>query len=373
MSYALHIWEKPSDQPWPATVQDADKLLNALRATKRVQNPKFIALAKKLTRRYPCITSSKAEAMPEWELAWTDGPLDGRTDSAVYGVGVALARWEEVQPFVIEQARTLGLNVTDDLSGEIFLADGRTLRPSQAGKPAPAGTNNYDHVPRPGKLEPMVFERLTPLMQQHGFKALKGQREFKCKFPNGWHLVCIFFQDDWPLYCEVKLTVISRFHAVTDLTGPIVMPDRSKQEIKNWDTTILGQHRWMDDADTSGFVKGINKEYRIKSYAELDAVMEHLSGKLETRLFPILERYKTIEGLDALLNPDPVSSSIFLSSYENGANHIGTAFLANNPRLEALCALFLDKTKDGKNYPDLVAGLRKCVEYVRSQRQAAGV
>src|SRR5687768_10516130 len=122
MGYALHVWEKPADRPWPRDAAEANRLFSELQDRKPAgQNPKFVDLARRLTGRFPCIASREAEDMPESELAWSDGPLDGKTNKAVYGIGLLLQRIDEVYPFVVEQARTLGLNVADLQSGAIFL------------------------------------------------------------------------------------------------------------------------------------------------------------------------------------------------------------------------------------------------------------
>lgn len=46
-----------------------------------------------------------------------------------------------------------------------------------------------------------------------------------------------------------------------------------------------------------------DRGYVVRSFSEIDAVIEHLEMKLQTRLLPILEKYKTLSGLDEVLNP----------------------------------------------------------------------
>jgi hypothetical protein len=366
MSYALHIWEKPADMPWPRSHREAAELLRALHDAKRAQNPKFLVLAQNLTKRYPCITSSSAEEIPEDELAWSDGPLDGRTDSAVYSVGVRSARWEEVRAFLVEQARALGLNVTDDAAEEVFLANG--VRLGLAGRDGAPSKPTYDDVPRARDLSPMVFERLMPLMQKHDFKPQKGQREFKRSFPGGWHFLFFDVQDHWPVECDIGVTVRSRFDVVTDLIAAIAMPEKSKAEVRRIPTTVLGQQAWI--GEPGGYVQGVNRQLVVRSYRDVEGALGQLSSKLENTLLPVLHEYETIEGLDRLLNTDPVSSSPFFSSYSNGAKNVVTAFLAKNPRLGALCELFLANTQGKGGYPQLIAVLHKCIEHVRGRALA---
>jgi hypothetical protein len=94
--------------------------------------PEFPALAGQLTARYPCICSPEMEEVAEEEWAWSDGPLDGDSETAVYGIGINHDRTDEVVPFVISTARALGLNVLDEQRGICFMKDGTVIR-MQAG------------------------------------------------------------------------------------------------------------------------------------------------------------------------------------------------------------------------------------------------
>lgn len=368
MSYTLHIWEKPSDQPWPTGMEEADKLLHTLHATRQAQNPKFIALAKKLTRRYPCITSARAERLPESDLAWSDGPLDGKTDTAVYGVGARLSRHDEVQPFVVEQARALGLNVTDDLTCEVFLANGAVLRAPGAKPSSGERKDQYADVPRPRDLEPLVRGRLGPLLKANGFKELKSGCRFKRRCPGGWQELVIFFEGHyWPVESQFYVTTFVRLDSVSDAIRSFLSPERAPN--KHEPTVVAGHDRWLSDDDMRGFHKGVNREYVVKSFSEIQAVLDHLYGKLESRVLPVLEQCKTIQGFDAVLNPDPVTSSVFFSdSYAQGYKHVMAAYLAKNPRLEAICELFEEKTRGLQNYPPLIALTRKAIDYARSNK-----
>jgi hypothetical protein len=91
------------------------------------QNPKFLVLAARLTARYPCICSPEAEEMPESELAWSDGPLDGKTEHAKYSIGLNTDMLKKVRQFVFDQALQLELNTMDEQAGQALLANGRLL------------------------------------------------------------------------------------------------------------------------------------------------------------------------------------------------------------------------------------------------------
>lgn len=362
MSYALQIWEKPAESHWPKDVDEADKLVHALSAARRGQNPKFIAFAQRLTSRYPCITSPEAEKLPESEWAWSEGPLNGKTDKAVYGVGLSLERLSEVRPFVVEQARSLGLNVLDSQAGEVFLADGTVLR---AGATAPASAEATDDVPTRRAVEQLVFDRLAPVLSAYGFKAKVKDRSFRRTFSGGWHAITLYVEDNWPLNCEFRMSVMSRFDAVTSLIASIISPQLSSKETAHWHTTALGLGKWLDDA---GSLLVDDRAYRVSSQKQAIAAIEHLLRNIRERLIPVLERYQTIEGLEALLNPIPIAQSMFFDSYPLANKHIIAAYLAKNPNLELICEEILTQL-EARGYADeYKQPIYRCVEFVRRER-----
>ena len=367
MSYVLQIWEQAEGCPAPASVEAADQLLSLLHDTSSSQNPKFVQLAQRLTARFPCICSPEAEKLPESKWAWSDGPLDGEAESAVFGLGLNSDMLDKVRPFVVQQAKSLGLNVMDEQAGEVFLADGKVLRQSGSSASSTAPERSGNDLPKRAALVQIIFERLTPFLAQHGFKARKSDRSFKCTFPNGWHVLDIGSTDLWPMEVKLCLNVESRFHEVTNLVNAIDWPDRPPDQVKLAFTTARGQPRWMD-GEIRPF-QDSDRGYVVRSSSEIDAVIEHLEMKLQTRLLPILAKYKTLAGLDEVLNPNPVTDSIFFGSFDDGAKHIITAYLARNPNLEQLCQEFLDQTARWPSDGSVIDATRKCIEYVRNQPQ----
>lgn len=127
MSYVVGIWEQPAGVPLPTSVDAAVKLLDELYKEQPGQNPKFIILAQRLTRRFPCLTTVDYDEIPESERAWVDGPFDGICDDRVFNLGLNRDVLDVVQPFVVVTANALGLNVMDDQAGDVYLADGTVL------------------------------------------------------------------------------------------------------------------------------------------------------------------------------------------------------------------------------------------------------
>lgn len=123
MSYTLHVWEQPAGAPFPSRLMDALDTIDALLRERMPGDSKFPVFAARLTARHPCICTEAGRNSP----AWSEGPLDGNADSAVYVIGLHSDRVGEVQPFVVAEARALGLNVMDEQTGQAYLANGKVL------------------------------------------------------------------------------------------------------------------------------------------------------------------------------------------------------------------------------------------------------
>ncbi len=181
MSYILHIWEHPV----PTSVAEATQIQSRLHAQRGAQNPKFIELATRLTERHPCITTLDDE---DPEAVWSDGPLDGKTERAVYGIGIQTEFLNTVVPFVVETAGALGLTVFDMQAGEARLPGGRVL--------TLPGRMPVDFTPLPAKPEELeskrqvaqlILEGLRPLLESHGFNLAKQHVMFERKYEECTH------------------------------------------------------------------------------------------------------------------------------------------------------------------------------------------
>lgn len=162
MSYVLNFW----DFPIPHTAAEADRFCSEARARQRSQNPLFIQLASALTARYPCLCDFDDDEVDA--CVWLDGPLDGITDRGGYALGIVTRHLDEVYPFVIETATSLGLVVYDFQSGEAFLPAGMAVRGDQV------LIGSHYGLPLSGVLTPELVERtvmdaLRPILERLDF------------------------------------------------------------------------------------------------------------------------------------------------------------------------------------------------------------
>lgn len=182
MSYVVQIWEQPAGEAVPTSVEESNQLLSRLHRERPGQNPKFILLAQRLTRRYPCILELDEDEVPQDRRAWSEGPLNGETDECVFNLGLNGPMLDEVQPFVVVTARALGLNVADDQQGEVYLADGSVLSMTAAGErqarefaAAQAAGARRDYRTAFGLLVPLARQGYPEAMNLLAEVVYKGQ------------------------------------------------------------------------------------------------------------------------------------------------------------------------------------------------------
>ena len=91
------------------------------------------------------------------------------------------------------------------------------------------------------------------------------------------------------------MNLVSSLYPVVDLMAAILLPERPLDETRWRNGARFPQTQWMDDA--GGFIEdNATKQYKITSYSQIDAVIEHVLMKLETRLLPLLAQSRTIQG-----------------------------------------------------------------------------
>lgn len=356
MSYVLHLWDAQEAEA-PADVRGALAIVERLRARQPARRA-FPGLARRLTARYPCITSEAARAISELEWAWSDGPLDGGTDSAVYSIGLSTAMVDEVLPFVVREANALGIAVLDPQGGQAHLPGGQVL--GHGAQPQWQPDQEFDPADR--DLARIVLERLTPLLAPQGFKPRRSDFSFKQKFPGGWHVINLVVRG-----YDVGFLIDSRLDAVAELTA-LIFPPVPPENPANWWTTMLSDKQWAGPAHGSS-------GYAAMGQGQIDGMLAQFEGVWNAKLGPALAQYRDVQGLDRLLNGPPLGQSLFYKGKYHLTANILAAYLADNPRLPAICAEVLAHVESGGTSNAMHIELtRACVEYVRSHpRPAAAV
>jgi hypothetical protein len=317
MSYVLHLWEHPV----PASVAEADQIHTRLSAERTGQNPKFVELAKRLTGRYPCMTALEEDDDGFEEVAWSDGPLDGETDSPVYSVGVQPAMLGKVVPFVAATAGALGLLVYDMQAAEVHLPGGRVLT-----LPGRKPVDFYQPVD-PERLESkaqvaqILQETLRPLMESHGFKAIKKDGSFKRRTKEAEQHLYYNIVDYCPRY------VIEFFFSVTPLFGGLLQEIAARSYSLDMEQAArqAGVARFGDQPHLNG-------RSEVAGVSGLMRWAGRLADFLAAAVIPIARQCGTIEALDKLVNASPPSAGPF-KKLSSGAP---LAYAAKNPRFDEL-------------------------------------
>ncbi len=334
MSYVINVWENPENSPLPESLEQAVSLLEQLGRLPAGQNPKFIELARCLTKRFPTPGRRSAEG----ELcAWSDWPITGKTESALLNLGINLGFDEDVRSFIIQEANARALCVMDEQLGEAYLPDGRVLcLPGRS--PVQVDHSDADDPPKNKEALKGIYEYLAPRLREYGFKSKKRDLAFRRQFPGGWEEISIYSLGNfWPLHADVDVMVTLQIEELADLMTWVFAPD---------DPPGANAESWPVYGFLKNWVEGdapfLNKErgrYQIRHRSEIELVANHLLANIRSRVLPELKKCRTVADVDGVLNYPEVRQSFFTGSI-NGKHHVAAAFLAKNPNLEKICRQF---------------------------------
>ena len=276
MSFVVHIWEYPA----PRDSAEAELILETLEGARGPQNPRFIELAQRLTAEYPCITTLD-DAEAEERGVWSDGPLDGITESGVYGLGILSQHIDSVFPFVCDKANELGLNAYEMVSGSIHRADGTVLEhDSDAGAARPSSAG-LDFT----RLAGLVVAQLAPIAASLGFRKV-GYGLVR-GIDGGWQALVAEV-------CEVAGQAIASVVLKTyyhDIMRRVHTIDRARRA-----------------GDAGGMAFGLSSaEYHkdpvvVSGPDDFLPAMRTLTSIVKERLLPAAGQCATLAGLDALMN-----------------------------------------------------------------------
>lgn len=360
MSYILKIWEPSGRQPVPRDIAAVLDLVEALEQGPVRPSRRFSSLLRHLTGRFPDITSPEAEALPESEWAWSDGPLSEAAQDTVMVLGLRTGKLDEVQPFVVELATGLGFAVLDPQAGAAWFPGNVQVGGDAQATPARSGAASDRLDCSDTAL--LLFDALSPALSAAGFKPARSTRRWRRTDDAGWQEVILMAEDHgrgacgFFLMCTIRLHAIAELHARLFLQG---LPEKQRQLLP---TLAIRQDAWLSEA--APLVAGPDRDYYVKEPTQVTRLAGQIVADCRTHLLPLLESARSVEGLDRLLNPEPLQRSVFFRGY--GARfdvHVWAAYLARNPRLEALCEHVLANVRGEEN----AQPARTCIGYVRAQ------
>ena len=328
MSYVLHLWEHPV----PASVAEADRIHTRLSAERTSQNPKFIELAKRLTERYPCMTTLEDDDL---EVAWSDGPLDGKTDSPVYTLGVQTAMLGEVVPFVAGTANGLGLTVYDTQAAEVHLPGGTVLTLPERAAVDFRRPDEPEVLDSRSQAAGLLVECLKPLLQHHGFKAVAGNASFKRKSKEAEQTL------SFDIVESTRSCLIEFFFTVKPIHSESLQGIADQHA---WSGYILDMEKAADVAGVERFgdQPQANGRSRMGSVSALRSWARALEVFLLRVVIPIAGECTTIEGMERLVNP--LSGAV--SPFRQYASALILARAVKSPRFDELAAAWLQSATE---------------------------
>jgi len=349
MSYVVQVWEHPVSWIYPTNIATTLAMLDTLRSRRPGPNPLFVELAQRLTARHPCITSPETDELDESELAWSDGPLDGRTDAAVYAIGLNSARLDEVLPFVRQTARELGLSVFDDQAGHAWLANGAEQAVGRERiwqRFPPAYIEIGRTLPDKDSLLDRVLEGGHGALAALGFTLLRrdarddAQRVYTSAVlrrvsPIGWQEMDLRAIDGRPDRVKLTMRVEAWVTAISDWRLRVHLGGQVPAGTRPLSNLGLRNDAWMSDtagvwetADTGAIV--------LRSPADVERAVAMLDHQWRTRLAPLLAAFDSLEALAEVLAPEPIEWSPFFTRHIDSTDALVAAWLARVPRLPAL-------------------------------------
>lgn len=304
----------------PSTAKDAEKIHRLLASQAAPQNPKFVAFARKLTDRFPCITTLDDEDAED--AIWTDGPLDGVTGKPLYGVGVRTDALQDVMPVIIDAARGLGLIVYDMQSGLAILPDGKTLGPSSA--QIDPGVTDADRLQSKAQALSILKEALQSDMGMHGF--VPASYGFVSKLKDVTQHIVFDFSISRESQIRLQVHIEPNFKGVQKKTMEahhsgacnLMMPVLFKQAAL---PSFLAVYR-----------TGV--QFKVRSVADLRALATALARCMRDLVLGELAKVAGIQQMDEQFGdyrPDP---DRVLGSH--GKGDLVVAFLARNPSYPSL-------------------------------------
>lgn len=349
MSYVVQVWEHPVSWIYPTQIATTLAMLDTLRRRRPGPNPLFAAFARRLTERHPCIGSPESDDIDESGLAWSDGPLDGRTEAASYAIGLNSARLDEVMPFVRDAARELGLSVFDEQAGHAWLANGAEQavgRDRIWRRFPPADIEIGRTLPGKDALLDRVLEDGRGALAALGFSLLQrdarddAQRVYTSAVlrrvsPIGWQEMDLRAIDKRPDGVRLTMRIEAWVKTASDWRLQVHHGGQVPPTARALSNIGLRSDAWLSDtarvwetADVGAFV--------MRSPDDVERTVAMLDHQWRTRLAPLLAAFDSLEALADVLAPETIEWSPFFTRHVDATDALVVAWLARVPRLPAL-------------------------------------
>ena len=328
MSYVVHFWS----QPIPKSLDQAHQIFTSLQNDSRGQNPLFPMLAKRLTARFPCILELDED---DPRAAWSDGPLDGLTQNGTYGIGIQTDKVDEVQPFVVETATSLGLVVSDDQQGEVYLPGGTLLNHDGARPGRHLGIELGGNLSA-SLVERTVQDAMYPLLVAAGFEEIKALGGWWRTLERGSQSLRLNMMESSPemVAFDIDVTVTNK-HITPLVQSMMQSAGQGKEKINATASSSLALFALFFRMPSDLAKVRHPLRFEIKSIEELRTLTIELRGMIVDHVIPVLDTCNNVKNIAAYVNRDDtrynriIGSRVetrngFISSRQITSNLFGT-------------------------------------------------
>ena len=369
MSYDVRIWEQPSDQSRPSTLEDVGRTVLALEAKRPGTNPKFIALGERMSARFA--TASRSLPVAD-DAVWASDPAaDARTiEDAVWVLEVPPENRVAVVYFLVETATSFGLSVLDEQLGMAFLPGASVLPEGKRGFWADLGRElrQQDERPRPTKADVRraMATFLRASAEKFGFRHDPSNRRVDVAFvrstPAGVQTIDLTLDGSLPLlkcsiYCRQRNDEVEAIH----------------------DAAVAASEATPHTfAFNAGIFKGFfHTGMPFESVEEIKGIF----ALLEERAIPVLQESASLWGMNGVLNDaqrhpleyelghpsDPPTLADYF--HANSLQPLIVAWLTREPRFDSLIDEYRGLIARWHRLD--AANLDKILAYMRDQAKPA--
>jgi len=278
----------------PSTIYELADILKARFDDKPGPNAKFVELARRITALYPSPEAVGRSDDPDAEASiWPNDPVkEAERAGAVWNLGLPPQGGSKLLCDLVKEGTDVGLTMLADSLGLAFLPDGQVLpRERQKQWEAFAAQAAASQRPTLGqmrkKMRALFAQRLAP----YGFVPLPTPRGFSIKYhrpvEEGWQRVTLMVEDRH-----------DQFQARVVLDGQCA-------PVHNILTAALGPDVQLRERDYSFELAMIDYDTKSTFYLQPEAQIEELFDWLTHRALPLLDKARTVRGLDRYYSEMP--------------------------------------------------------------------
>jgi hypothetical protein len=334
MSYVIHIWEHPASKPMPTDIEIASFWHERFSQISGNPSPQFPALAKRLLKQFPYEESFDADD----DNIWSEGPPSSG-ENCVWGLGVNVKALPQLMPYLLEQAKSLGLVVFDMQSGTAYLPNskifGRQIEWSQLAASATSSPDEHKPFKHQSEAHAIFIAMMEPVLKPNGFKYVKSRHSFVKTYPQVEHRLSFYVEGyepsfDYSMYVgiEAKLKPSEFTTRAKNSSNGSIGTSMHLSDLYRLASAAASAPTW-----TSPRIGDDQVLFKAENPAQLREQLAPIAKYSEEVVIPVLARCTSFKGVDECINNDDLAKRIV---QVRRTNNLYFAHLAQNPNIETL-------------------------------------